>query len=447
MIDVAESALVPVSLPQRHERRLDNGLTVVACERSRVPLVSICLAFRSGSARDPEGKVGLADFTIELLRRGSERLRAAQIDEALERMGVDLCLETSPDTTYVMATTPSEHLAPMLRLLAELIQRPAFDAIEIKQARKRAIARLATDLDEPAVLAADAIGRVAFGSHPYGRPGRGLASDVMSFTRADCVRFARHHHRPQDAWLVLTGDVPPQEALELCERELGGWRGAGPAIEPLPEPPEIRKSSILLVDKPGSSQAQVRIASRAPGILDPRSMALRLSSQILGGGFTSRLNEAIRVNRGLSYGVASFVTDNEVGSLFAVSTYTKTESVRELFEVTLEETRRYREDGPSTEELERAQRYTNGLFPLMIETDDHLGRALADIKRFGRPDDWLETFRNRVLAVDKGQARDVAREFFLPSGYAAAVVGEARPLLKQLKPLGRVKVVPAEAFA
>ncbi len=442
-----ELSLSSFPLPPRHERVLGNGLTVIAAERARVPLVAVCLVFKAGSARDPLGKAGLADFVVELLRRGTERLTADQIDEALEAMGVDLHLETSLDSTYLMATTPAEHLAPLLRMLAELVQRPAFAPVEVRQARKRTIARLETELDEPAILAADALGLVALPGHPYGRPGRGIASQVATFTRADCVGFAKAHFRPSQAILAIAGDVPADEALALSERELGRWQGDGQELEPIPVARPLEQTSILLVDKKGSNQAQVRLASSGPGITQPDALAARLSCQALGGGFTSRLVEAIRVNRGLSYGVSGFLTETIAGSLFVVASYTKTESVKELVEVALEETRRYRQEGPSAEELLRAKRYTNGLFPLMIETDDLLARALAGLKRLGRPDDWLEAYRERVLRVDSEQALETARRYFLPGPFAAAVVGEAKGLSKPLRALGRLRVIPAESLA
>ena len=168
---------------------------------------------------------------------------------------------------------------------------------------------------------------------------------------------------------------------------------------------------------------------------------------MLGGGFTSRLVDAIRVTRGLSYGVSSYLTETEAGGLFVVSSYTKTATVHELIDVALSEARKYRDEGPTAEELTRAQRYTNGLFPLSLETVDQLARALAEMRRFGRGPDWLVRYRERVLGVGAGQAREQAQRYFLSRGWAAAVVGEAKALLPQLKGLGRVQVVRAQSLA
>jgi zinc protease len=440
-------ALAPFSLPELTEARLDNGLSVVVAQRRRLPLVALSLVFKAGSARDPKGKAGLADFTVELLRRGAARLGAAQIDEALELMGAELRLETSPDSTYLSASAPSEHLAPLCALVAELVQRPSFVPAEVVKARRRTVARLATDLDDAATVASDALYRAALGGHPYAHPGRGIASQVASFTRADCLRWAALFLRPQGAHLVVAGDVDPREALALARRRFGSWKSAGAPPVEVPKVAPVEGRSILVVDKPEASQAQVRLACLGPGRTHPEIIAARVANTVLGGGFTSRLVEAIRVSRGLSYGVSSFLSDTEAGGLFCLASFTKTESVRELVEVALEETRRFREEGPTKEELARAQGYTNGLFPLLLETVDQLARALADMKRFGRDPDWFERYRERVAAVTPEQAASVARAFFLPAGFALAAVGEAKALRRALAPFGKVRGIGVERLS
>ncbi|MBI5547315.1 MAG: insulinase family protein, partial [Deltaproteobacteria bacterium] len=436
---MAETALAPVpaplALPPLTEQRLGNGLVVVAAEQPHAPLASFCLAFRAGSARDPRGKSGLADFVVELLRRGTRRRAASAIDEALELMGVDLRLETSPDSTVITATLPVEHLEPAMALVAELLRAPAFPPKEVIAARRRTLALLATDLDDPATLASEAICRAALGKHPYAHSGRGTRRDVATFGRADCVAWHERWIRPDGTTLVVAGDLPGSAAIELARALFEGWSGPQTVERPVPPVATIAGKPILLVDKPEANQAQIRLASNGPERLYPKLVAARLSSQMLGGSFASRLMDAIRVSRGLSYGVSSYFTETEAGGLFVVSSYTETRSVRELIDVALEEARLYREEGPSQDELARAKRYTNGLFPLSLETVDQLARALVEMKRFGRGADWLERYRERVLEVSAEEARTQAQRFFLGAGWAAAVVGEAKALLPALEGL------------
>jgi zinc protease len=444
MAEAPVTRLAPLSLPPLTESRLDNGLTVVAAERARSPLASVCLVFKAGSARDPKGKAGLADFTVELLRRGTLRHPAQAIDEALELMGADLRLETSADSTVISATVPIEHLEPTLALMSELVREPAFAAREVLSARKRTLALLATDLDDPAMLAAGALYRVALGSHPYGHLGRGVRREVATFSRADCVAWRQRWIRPEDASIIIVSDAPGKQAADLVRGLFGAWAGRSGNEKPLPPVPAIVGHPILLVDKAESNQAQIRIAANGPGRLYEQIIAARLSALILGGGFTSRLVDSIRVTRGLSYGVGSYLTESEAGGLFVVSSYTKTATVRELIDVALEQARGYRQGGPTAEELTRAQRYTNGLYPLSLETVDQLARALAETRRFGRGRDWLERYRERVAATGAEEVAAQARQFFLGGAWAAAVVGEAKELLPMLEGLGKVQVIPAQ---
>jgi zinc protease len=220
--------LLPLSLPPLAERQLGNGLNVVAIERTRLPLVCAALSLSAGCARDPRGKAGLADFALSLLRRGTARHSAAELNELLELIGADLRLETAPDSTLLSITAPSEHAAPMLELLAELVQEPSFPATEVRQARARTVARLHTDQDDPSVVATDAAWRAALGRHPYSHPGRGLVSEVRTFTREDCVAQHRALFRPAGARPYT---LPVPYALPRVGRREGysHWKTCRPA--------------------------------------------------------------------------------------------------------------------------------------------------------------------------------------------------------------------------
>ncbi len=438
--------LAELTLPRLHERTLDNGLQIAVAEKRAIPLVSINLVFRSGAARETRAKAGLSDFVVELLRRGTGKYTAEEIDERLELMGSDLRLETGNDSTWISSTAPSEHLPPRLEMLAEVATRPSFPAREVTQAKKRTIARIRTDLDNPSSIAGDAISRLAFGRHPYGFPAHGSIASVGSFSRKDCLDFFREHYVPSNAILVIVGDVDAEDAFKLVRKLFGGWRGKPAPTEPVApvEPPPDGK--IVLVDKPEQTQTQIRIASHGPSRLYERIIPARLSCQIFGGGFTSRLMDEIRVNRGLTYGISSYFFECEAGGLNVVSSYTKNESTRELIDTVFSLAKAYREEGPTQEELVRGQRYANGLFPLGIETVDHVARAFAEMKRYDRSIDWIERYRERILDVTTEQAREEARKFILASGVCMALVGNASVIRKELKGLGEVQLVPAKKF-
>jgi len=213
-------------------------------------------------------------------------------------------------------------------------------------------------------------------------------------------------------------------------------------VPPAPEPGSRR---VVVVDKPDATQVQVRIALPAFARSSPEYIPAVVANAVFGGGFTSRLMEAIRVNRGLSYGVRSRFATSRAGGLFFVSSFTKTATAGELVEVALEEARRYCDGGPGAEELERAKAYLAGLYPLSLETHDQLAEKLADLRLFGLPVEHVTEYRERVRAVTADECLAVARRHFPLDGRGVVVaVGPARDVAPQLERFGPVEIVPAK---
>ena len=262
----------------------------------------------------------------------------------------------------------------------------------------------------------------------------GYASDVTAF-------HARHF-RPSASFVVAVGAVSPDEVLALVRRRFGGWKAGPDGVVEVP-PPEPPVSGVLVVDKPDVTQTQVRIASPGFPRRSPDYFPGVVSSALLGGGFTSRLMEAIRVNRGLSYGVRSRFSTSGSGGLFFISTFTKVETTGEIVQVALDETARFCDEGPGAEELDRTQSYLSGLYPLSLETHDQLAEKLADLALFGLGDDEVSAFRDRVRAVTPEQCRDIARRYFPLERRVVVAVGPAKAITRQLERFGPVKVVPA----
>jgi zinc protease len=270
--------------------------------------------------------------------------------------------------------------------------------------------------------------------------------DLGAIRRGDVAAFHVRRYRPSTALLVVVGKVGTEEALALVRRRFGGWRAPDGALEPL-APPSRPRTSVLVVDKPDVTQAQVRIASAGFPRKSPDYFPGMVASALLGGGFTSRLVEAIRVNRGLSYGVRSRFATSAVGGLFFVSSFTKVETTAELVQVTLEETAKFCDEGPRAEELERTHSYLCGLFPLSLETHDQVAEKLADLALYDLPDEEVTAFRERVRAVSPEDARDAGRRYFPLDGRVVVAVGPAKAIARSLERFGPVTVVPARKLA
>ena len=375
-------------------------------------------------------------------RRGTRRRTGPEIDLAVESLGAEMGSGVDEDASYFGLSAPLEVLPRCVEVLADVATAPTFPSAEVQRLRRREIAALAHDLDEPAVVADRALLQAAYGAHPYGHPPEGRVKDLGAVHRADVKAFHARHYRPSESTVVVVGNVDADRALDLVRRRFGGWRGPNGAALPVgsPAPP---RTCVVVVDKPDVTQTQVRIASAGFPRKSPDYFPGVVASALLGGGFTSRLMEAIRVNRGLSYGVRSRFATSGAGGLFFVSTFTKVETTAEIVQVTLDEAARFCEQGPTREELDRTQSYLCGLYPLSLETHDQLAEKLADLELYGLDQAEVSGFRDRVRAVTPAACLDVARRHFPLDRRVVVAVGPAREIARSLERFGPVQVVPA----
>ncbi|MBF5040828.1 insulinase family protein [Aggregicoccus sp. 17bor-14] len=436
-----------LTLPPLVESTTSSGVKVIAAERGPLPLVAIRLVLRVGSVADPKDKFGLADFTARLLRRGTRMLGAQDIDEAVEFVGASLAVGVSEEATSLHLTTPAEHFGEMMAVLGQLVREPTFPQAEVELSRARALAQFANDLDDPSVLADRAFTRALWGEHPYGHDVGGRSAHVKTFTREDVVAFQQAHYGPRVAMLVVVGAVSPKQVAAEAEKAFAGWSGGPEAPVTVPESERIPgQGRVLVVDKPDQTQSQVRIGGPGFRMGHPDFFPATAMNIAVGGGFTSRLVDEIRVNRGLSYGAGSYFEALRAGGIFAITTFTKTQSTREIIDVALGEVAKVREKGLKPKELESAQTYLAGLYPLRTETNESIAAGIVDIRLHGLGDDWVERFRDRLRAVTPAQVRAVAKKYLLPEPPAIVVLGKAEAVRKQLKGLGTLSVVPASDF-
>jgi zinc protease len=431
-----------IALPPVRRERLDGGLSVVVAERRGVPLAAMRVVLRGGSSLDPANRYGLAHLVALVARRGTRRRTGPRIDEDVEALGAELGAGVDEDASYFGLSAPLEALPRCLDVLAEIAAEPSFPAKEVDRLRRREVAALSHDLDEPGVVADRAMSTAAFGDHPYGHAAEGRVRHLGAARRSELVAFHARHYRPSGAVVVVVGPSPADEVLGLVRRRFARWRAPAAAEAPLPAPPEIRRA-VVVVDKPDLTQSQVRIVSPGFPRASPDYVPGVVASAVLGGGFTSRLNEALRVNRGLTYGVRSRFAPSRAAGMFFVSTHTKNETTAEVVQVALDEIARFREEGPGEDELERTKSYLRGLYPLSLETHEQLAEKLTDLELYGLGEDDIALFRDRVAAVTAEACRAVARRYFPGERGVVVAVGPAKVIARGLDRFGPVKVVPA----
>jgi zinc protease len=435
-----------LTLPAITETTTSTGLRVLAAERGPLPLVAIRLVMRAGSSTDPADKHGLADFAARLLRRGTQRMTADEIDEAVEFVGASLAVGVNEDVLSLYLTTPAEHFPAMLGVLGQLVREPTFPEKEVELARERTLAQFANDLDDPAAIADRAFTREIWGQHPYGHDVGGNARTVRTFNREDVVRFHRERMGPRVAMLVVVGSVSPDVVAREAEKAFDGWTGGPEAPLAVPPVEKVTTGRVLVVDKPDQTQSQVRLGGPGMRLGHPDYFPSTAMNIALGGGFTSRLVNAVRVERGLTYGINSYFDTMSAGGIFAISTFTKTEATRTIIDVTLDEVQKVRKGGIPAAELRKAQTYLAGLYPLRTETNESVASVISDVRLYGLGEDWVEKFRERLCAVKPKQTAEVGKKYLFSQPPLVVVLGKASAVQKQLKGLGPVKVVPAGEY-
>ncbi|MBL8955376.1 MAG: insulinase family protein [Myxococcaceae bacterium] len=440
-------SLRPLKLPPREVTTLGNGLTVTVVKRGPLPLVAVRYITKAGSVFDPKDRFGLAELCARLLRRGAGGQSAEALNESVDYVGASLAAWAGEDSFGVGLTTPGAHFEPMFEVLARIAQQPDFPEAEVALTQRRTLAQLSNGLDDPDDVADRALVTAMFGDHPYGHETIGTRAHVEAMKREDVVAYHRERVVPHGAQLFVVGDAEPAKVLKTVERLFGGWKGHTEAQVSLPEwSKPARAGEVVIIDKPEQTQVQVRIGARGVYRGHPDHFPLTAMNCVLGGSFTSRLMQEIRVKRGLTYGAGSHFDQMATAGGFIVSTFTKTETVTELLDVALAEVAKMKAKGPKAPELESAKRYISGLYPARLETNESIAAAMADMALFGLPDDWVDQYRERIAAVTPQLAAEAAAKHLPDRDRTIVLVGNAAQLAPQVERYGRVSVIPVAAI-
>jgi len=429
--------LRPLNLPEPFETTLRNGLEVVIVEDRRLPLVSFRLAFRSGDANDPASLPGLSDMMSHLLTEGTETRTSRQIAEEVERLGATLTVGSGSDFTTVAGSALSIYSDEILELLAEVTLRSSFPQNEIDLARENTKQLLIQQRAQPTFLASERMSRVIFGEHPYARISP-TPDSLDAMTREEMLRFREVTMVPNNAVMLVVGDVDREGALARVNEFFGNWASRSLPDLNFPPPPNREARATYLVDRPGSAQSNIVIANLGITRTNPDYFPMLLMHTILGANASSRLFMNLREEKGYTYGAYSNLDARRLLGTFRVSAEVRTAvtgvSLREFFY----ELGRIRDEAVSEEEIENAKSYLTGVFPIRIETQDGLIDQLVSIKMFDLPKDYLLTYRDRVNGVTANEIQRVAQSHVTPDRAAIVVVGDAAEISGQIQAFANV---------
>ena len=415
------------------ETTLSNGLTVVIVEDNRLPLISYRLAFPVGGAFDPPDLPGLTDLLAGLLPEGTETRTSREIADEVARMGASLSAGATSDYTIVGASALSQFNDPIFALMAEVILEPSFPENEVALAKQNTKESLRQQRAQPSFLASEMVSRVMFGDHPYSVVAP-TPESIDRSSREEFVKFHRAKLVPNNAVLIIVGNVHYDDILKQAEALFSTWQRGEELVTNFPAPPVHTSRKAYLVDRPGSAQSNIVIANSGITRTSPDYFPVMLMHTVLGGTASARLFMNLREDKGYTYGAYTTLDARRTAGTFRATAEVRTpvtgDSLKEFFY----ELNRIRSEPVSQKEIADAKSYLTGVFPIRLETQEGLTDQLVQIKMLNLPNDYLQNYRERVQAVTIEEIQRVAQKYVKPDEAALVVVGDGASVLDQIKP-------------
>jgi zinc protease len=425
-LSLPAAAQQSLKLPPYKKAKLPNGLTLVLMEQKEVPIVSFSVVVRAGAAADPAGKEGLATTAAELLRKGTRTRTAEQIGAELDFVGGLLDFGATADRTEGRAEFLKKDLAAGLDLLSDVLMNPTFPQPEVDKLLKQSVDTVKQNKDSAREVIRTYFDAYLFAGHPYARPENGDERTLAAITRGDVAKFYEQHYGPQATTVVAVGDFDAAQMERALAEKFGAWKQRTPfAPAKLPEPATYKGRKLLLVDKPDSTQTFFLIGNVGVARTNPDRVGIEVVNTVFGDRFTSMLNDALRVNSGLTYGARSFFDLQRAPGPFAISTYTRNETTVQAIDMALDLLKKLHEQGLTEEQLRSAKAYIKGLFPTEIETTSQLAALLADLDFYGLDEREVNDYFAKVDALTVADAKRIIRQHFPQENLVFVLIGKA----------------------
>jgi zinc protease len=436
----------PLSLPPVETRTLSNGMKLLVVEQHELPLADFALVIGSGAVTESSEQAGVAALTAQMLTEGTTTRNSLAIADQMAFLGVQMGASLSQqdpwDATLVYLHTPTAQLDSALALYADVVLRPSFPQEEFERIQKLKLTELLQRRDYAPAVANEAFAALVFGNaNPYGRTTSGNEKSVGALKPSDLRTFYQTYFRPNNATLVVVGDVKPNDIERRIEALFGKWEKGDITPVTVTAPPKAGVTTIYIVDKPGAPQSSFRIGSVGVSRETKDYFALEVMNTLLGGSFTSRLNLNLREKHGYTYGAFSSFDMRKAAGPFVASAEvvaTKTDSALVEF---MKELRAIRDTVPA-DELSKAKRYLQLQLPASFETTTGVAGQLVPVSVFGLPLDYYNTYIQNIDAVTAADVQRVAQEYINPENLAIVIVGDRKliePALRRLN-IGAISI-------
>ena len=429
----------PFTLPSVDTYKLANGLKVELVEDHRFPFVTMALGIKAGSTLEPTDKLGLADISAEMLTEGTKSRTSKQIADEVDEIGGGLSASSDYDYALLSGSALSKYSDRIFNLFTDVLFNPTFPDDELTLKKTNLIQVLAMKRSEPDFLAEERFQRVVFGKHAYGNVAPTPAT-VKAINRDDLQKFHDSNYLPNDSVLIVVGDFSPAKIKEMISSRFSDWKSGDLPVAESPALPAQHGRHIYLVNRPGSVQTSIRVGNSSIERLDPDFFPMLVANQILGGAAQARLFLNIREQKGYTYGAYSGLSARRHPGSFAASSEVRTEVTAAALEEFLYELDRLRNVKPTDKELKDAKNYLCGSFQLGLETQSGLMQRLLEVNMYDLPDNYLQTYADKVMAINADDVRRVARKLIDNDNLVIAVVGDATKIKHDLEFFGVVDV-------
>src|SRR5829696_110055 len=433
------------TFPKPVEETLPNGLRVIVIERRETPLVSAQLLIKNGGEVDAPELAGLADMTANLLTKGTQSRDATKIAQEIESLGGSLDAGARWDASFATVGVMSSKIQPAMEILADVVRRPTFKSEEVERLRQQYLDNFTLALGDPGTIARMVAARVVFGDSPYGHPVSGTSESLTRITAADIAKMHSRYYRPDNAILVIGGDIGAKDGMALATKYFGDWQKPTtplPGLSTTMESAGSKAGRVVVIDKPDAGQAAVFLARTGINRKDPDYFRGIVSNSVL-SGYSGRLNQEIRIKRGLSYGAASTLdTRRDVGP-FLASAQTKNESGAQVADLLLGEISRLSSAPPADVELTPRKAVLIGNFSRNLETANGLVGQVGSLALYGLSLDEINRYINNVQAVSTTDIQKFAGSRLDAKTANIIIVGNAKAFLPELqKKYQNVEVIP-----
>ncbi len=417
-------------------------MKVVVVENHELPRVSVVLGLKNGAFSENAKTPGAASFAMSMLLKGTASKSAQQIADTLESNAIEITAGSGVDSCSIRGSALAPQKTLLFKMLADVVKNPTFPKKEFEKLKRQALTGKKIGEKQPASIADREFAELLYGSHPYGREEGGTSKEMEDRELADVVAWWKTFALPDLAVLYVAGDVKTDDAFDLAEALFSDWTSDGkPPGEDLPAIPEPQATHILLVDVPGAIQSQIRVGQLGMEREDPGAFTGRVLTQIFGGAFNSRLNETIRVKKGLTYGARGGFSSQRFAGQFYVSTFSKTKTTVEAVQAILDEVNRLRDEAPTEKEISQAKSYLVGSFAGDHETPESIVSELWTLELEGLGTDYIDRYLAAVVKATSADVQKLARERVDASKLAIVVVGDASQVEAGLAKIAPLTVV------